>query len=64
MTAIAPMKKVSVKANAKPWFDSEIFSAIQKRNKQYSRYKRTGLETDKGKFKISKLFHHKRCFTE
>ena len=57
-------KRLSVKANAKPWFDSEIFSAIQKRIKQYSRYKRTGLETDKGKFKISKLFLHKRCFTE
>ena len=32
----APMKEVRVKANSKPWFDLEIISAIQKRDKLYS----------------------------
>ena len=46
MTAIdsvAPIKKVKVRANSKPQFDSEIISAIQE--KLYSRYKMSGLET-------------------
>ena len=30
---IAPAKKIRVKANSKPWFDNQIASAIQRRNK-------------------------------
>ena len=40
-------------ANSKPWFDAEIFSAIQKRGKLYSGYKNSGLETDKDKLKTN-----------
>ena len=50
------IKKVRVKVNSKLWFDSEIISAIQKRDKVYSRYKKSGLETDKDKFETSKIF--------
>ena len=30
---IAPSKKIRVKANPKPWFDNQIVSAIQRRDK-------------------------------
>ena len=32
---IAPAKKIRVKANSKPWFDNQIASAIQRRDKIY-----------------------------
>ena len=47
--SVAPVKKVRAKANCKPLFDTEIFSAIQKRDKLYSRYKKSGLGTGKDK---------------
>ena len=56
---VIPIKKLRVKANSKPWFDSEKISTIQKRDKLYSRYKKSGLETDTDKFKISKIFKKK-----
>ena len=32
---IATAKKIRVKANSKPWFDNQIASAIQRRDKIY-----------------------------
>lgn len=55
--SVVPIKKVKVKASCKPWFYSDIMSAIHKKGKLYSRYKRSGLETEKDKFKASKVFH-------
>ena len=63
MDFVATIKKIRVKANCKPWFDSEIISAIQKRSKLYPRSKNSGLETDKNKLKPQKYFF-KRCYTE
>ena len=53
------IEKVRVKANSKFWFDSEVIYTIQKKDKLYSRQKKSGLEADKDKFKSSKLFLQK-----
>ena len=52
---IAPSKKIRVKANSKPWFDNQIVSAIQRRDKLYKKFKHSGLETDKDNFKVTKM---------
>ena len=52
---IAPSKKIRVKANSKPWFDNQIVSAIQRRDKLYKKFKHSGLETDKDNFKVAKM---------
>ena len=44
-----------MKANSKPWFDNQIVSAIQTRDKLYKKFKHSGLETDKDNFKIAKM---------
>ena len=51
----APAKKIRVKANSKPWFDNQIVSAIQRRDKLYKNFKHSGLETDKDNFKVTKM---------
>ena len=35
--SVAPVKNVRVKANSKPWFVSEIVTALQNRDQLYSR---------------------------
>ena len=60
---VALIKKVKVKANSKPLFDLEIILVIEKRDKLYSAYKRSGLEKDKCKFKTSNYFF-KRCYAK
>ena len=57
--SVTLVKKVRVKRNSKPWFETQIISAIQKRDKQCSRYNKSELETDKGNFKITKTFLQK-----
>ena len=52
---IAPSKKIRVKANSKPWFDNQIVSAIQRRDKLYKKFKHSGLETGKDNFKVAKM---------
>ena len=52
---IAPSKKIRVKSNSKPWFDNQIVSAIQRRNKLYKKFKNSGLETDEDNFKVAKM---------
>ena len=52
---IAPSKKIRVRANSKPWFDNQIVSAIQRRDKLYKKFKHSGLETDKDNFKVTKM---------
>ena len=52
---IAPSKKIRVKPNSKPWFDNQIVSAIQRRDKLYKKFKHSGLETDKDNFKVAKM---------
>ena len=47
-----PAKRITVKANSKPWFDNHIFSAIRKREKLYKKFKHSGLETDKDNLKV------------
>ena len=44
-----------MKANSKPWFDNQIVSAIQRRDKLYKKFKHSGLETDKDNFKVAKM---------
>ena len=57
--SIAPSKKNRVKATSKPWFDHQIVSAIQRRNKLYTKFKHSDLETDKDNFKVTKTHLHK-----
>ena len=42
--SVAPGKKVRVKANLKPWFDTEIILAIQQRDKLYSWHGKSALK--------------------
>ena len=44
-----------MKANTKPWFDNQIESAIQRRDKLYKKFKHSGLETDKDNFKVARM---------
>ena len=53
--SVATIEKVRVRANSKPSFNREIISKIQKRDKGYSRYRKSSLETDKDNFKTSKI---------
>ena len=52
---IAPSKKIRVKTNSEPWFDNQIVSATQKRDKLFKKFKYAGLETDKDNFKVAKM---------
>ena len=55
INSIAPSKKIRVKANSEPWFDNQIVSAIQRRDKLYKKFKNSGLETDKNNFEVVKM---------
>ena len=44
-----------MKANSKPWMDSETTSAIRRRNRLFEKYKKSGLETDKDHFRSAKM---------
>ena len=59
---IAPAKRIRVKANSKPWFNNQIISEIQRRNKLYKKFKRSGLETDKDNFKPLTNIYRKNFF--
>ena len=58
---IAPAKRIRVKANSKPWFNNEIISAIQRRNKLHKKFKQSDLETNNDNFKAAKT-HLKKYF--
>ena len=59
---VAPAKRIRVKANSKPWFNNQIISEIQRRNKLYKKFKRSGLETDKDNFKTANKHLQKKFF--
>ena len=42
-----PSKRVRIKGNTKPWFDSEVISLVNKRDSCYKKCKVSKLETDK-----------------
>ena len=44
-----------MRANSKPWLDSQIVSAIPRRDKLYKKFKHSGLETNKDNFKVTKM---------
>ena len=44
INSVAPIKKVRVKVNSKPWFDAKIISVIQIKRQTIFRYKNLGLE--------------------
>ena len=44
-----------MKANSKPWMDSETISAMRRRHKLFKKYKKSGLETDKDHFRSAKM---------
>ena len=52
---ISLSRKIRVKVNSKPWFDNQIVSAIQRRDKFYKNFKHSGRETDQDSFKVAKL---------
>ena len=57
--SVVTIKTVVVEANSKPWFYTEIISAIHKRDKLHSMYKKSSLETDKDNFKTVKIYLQK-----
>ena len=52
---LCPSKKIRLKANSKPWIDSETISAIRRRDKRFKKCKKSGLETDKDHFQSAKM---------
>ena len=52
---IVSAKRIGVKANSKPWFDNQIISAIQQRDKFFKKFKHSDLETDKNNFTVTKI---------
>ena len=42
-----PSKRVRIKGNTKPWFDSKVTSLVNKRDSCYKKFKVSKLETDK-----------------
>ena len=52
---LCPSKKLRLKANSKPWIDSETISAIRRTDKLFKKYKRSGLETDPDYFQSAKM---------
>ena len=55
MIYLAQLKKLRLKANSKPWTDSETVSTIGRRDKPFKRYKKSRLERDKDHFRLSKM---------
>ena len=59
-----------MKINSKSWFDNQIVSPIQRRDKLYKTFKHSGLETDKDNFKVAKMhlqkmiLKKKKCYFE
>ena len=51
-----------MKANLKPWIDTETISAICRRDKLFKKYKKSGLETNKDNFRSAKVAPHKAIF--
>ena len=47
-------KKIRIKGNTKPWFDSEVISLVNKRDACYKKSKSSGLETDKDILRATK----------
>ena len=60
-----PSKRIRVKADSKLWFDNQIVSAIQRRDKLYKKFEHSGLETGKDNFKmhLQKMIRKKRNLT-
>ena len=48
-------KILRLKASFKPWIESEIISAIRERDKLFKKYLKSGLETDKDHFRLTKM---------
>ena len=53
---MCPSKKVRIKGNTKPWFDSEVISIVTKRDGCYKKFKLSGLKTDKYILRATKQF--------
>ena len=52
---LCPRKKLRLKANSKPWIDSETISEIRRCDKLFKKYKKSGLETNKDHFPSIKM---------
>ena len=52
---LCPSKKLRLKANSKPWIDSETISVIRRRDKLFKKYQKSGLEKDKDHFQSTKM---------
>ena len=44
-----------MKANSKPWIDSETISVIRRRDKLFKKYQKSGLEKDEDHFQSTKM---------
>ena len=51
----AQIRKLRVKADSKPWIDSEIISAIRRRDKLFKKYNESGFETGNDHFQSAKM---------
>ena len=60
--SVEPIKNLKEKTNSISWFDTEVISVIQKRDKLPTRYKMPGLETEKNNFKTAKIFLQKMLY--
>ena len=51
---VAPEKKVRIKGNNQEWFDNEVHEAIRKRDKLFSKFKKTRLDIDNKNYNESR----------
>ena len=51
---VAPEKKVRIKENNQEWFDNEVHEAIRKRDKLFSKFKKTRLDIDNKNYNKSR----------
>ena len=51
ISEIAPFKKLCVKASTSEWVDEEVLEGINKRNKLFQKFKRSGLYEDNANYK-------------
>ena len=53
--SVAPIKTRRVKSSIKPRFDIDVLNATRNRDKHYKRFKQSGKEIDKEKFKKARF---------
>ena len=52
--SVSSIRTLRVKSNTKPWFDTDVWNAVEYLDKHYKKFKQSGKEIDKNNFKYAK----------